>query len=76
MNKYQESLAKLLTAFNGHWPPRAELKNWPPEIVPYMEIADEIPQKLYSTDCKEFRAWMKNALCQVNMYLVSYNTIS
>ena len=66
MNKYQESLTKLLTVFNGHWPPRATFDNWPVEFAHYMEIADEIPEKLsISSTSEKFRTWMQNALEKV-----------
>ena len=66
MNKYQDILTKLLTVFNGHWPPRAQFDNWPVEFVPYMEIADEIPEKLsISPTSEKFRTWMQNALEKV-----------
>ena len=65
-NKYQEKLTEMLTAFNGHWPPKAQFNNWPSEFVSYMVIADTLPNKLSSSSNPEvFRTWMKDGLKKV-----------
>ena len=63
VNKYQESLTKMFAAFNGQWPPKAQFDNWPNEFIAYMDIADTVSQKLYSSSNPDvFRMWMKDAL--------------